>query len=1183
MNLSALPPLFGELPQFGQLPETSGLHPLHLPRSARAAVLAHIASGSDKPLLLLTGRVDAVGVWQAALETWLPPNIQPLIFPEPTALPYDYAPWSLNARTERVATLTALMAGQHPLLPKPSTPPIVITSVRALLHKTVPKRQLMQAIRVIKQNQIIDLAKTLESWSAIGYEQATVVEAPCQFSQRGGILDVYPASAPHPVRIELFGDEVDTIRYFDPGTQRSLPDAVKEVVIAPAREALPIAAVSLGQELEEIAPPKLDDLPTWQDDVPFLAEGKPTEFLEFYLPMIYKNPASLLDYIPADAPVFVDDWVELQGGVRDIVARASQMHMEQRELPDEYPSPLFNWDDFAGKLTARSVIVLGEIQADPPPPTDDDALVLADLIEPGPRFGGQERPFLSHLKRVGELEQRTVVVSRQAQRMAQLWREAQGRPGFGKDTMGQLKPLTSLTTLPPAGSLTFVEGALADGFTLEDEHGTVIYHLLTDSELFGWNRPAPRRRRIQRTIAPETYFSDIKPGDYVVHIEHGVGQFTGMVVRQIGGTNREYLQLNYANNDVLYIPVHHAERLSKWVGSDIHAPTMHRVGSASWTSARKKAQKAVNDLAEELLELYASRETVSGHAYPPDNEWQTELEASFPYSETEDQLKAIAEVKLDMEEARPMDRLICGDVGFGKTEVALRAAFKAATDGRQVAILVPTTVLAQQHFNTFSQRLTAFPVEVGQLSRFRSPLQNTETIKRLADGSIDIVIGTHRLLSADVRFKDLGLLVIDEEQRFGVGHKETLKQMRTEVDVLTMTATPIPRTLYMGLAGLRDISVIETAPQERLPIQTYVGKSDENLLKKAILRELDRGGQIFYVHNHVDTIQAARRKLEVLIPSARIGIGHGQMGEGELEKIMLSFANRELDILVSTTIIESGLDIPNANTLIVDRAELFGLSQMYQLRGRVGRGSQRAYAYFFHAAWRSLTPEAQARLETIDENQELGAGYTIAMRDLEIRGAGELLGGEQSGHIGAVGFDLYMRMLAQAVKSRKGAQEGKIIPSELPSAVTIDLPIPAYIPKDYAPDAGLRLRLYRRMAGLASLPEIDEMQEELADRFGAIPAPLQNLLYQLKMKILASQTDITSIVTEGGQIRMRLREEPSENEAVYVQKFLGDGVRVGKTAIWMVPDLGTNAWQRKLVETLERLAGVEVGSAEIAI
>ncbi|NJL95180.1 MAG: transcription-repair coupling factor [Anaerolineae bacterium] len=536
-------------------------------------------------------------------------------------------------------------------------------------------------------------------------------------------------------------------------------------------------------------------------------------------------------------------------------------------------------------------------------------------------------------------------------------------------------------------------------------------------------RPEPRRRQRPRTTTPEANFADWAVGDFIVHVEYGVGRFAGLIKRTVGGNERELIKLEYADNDTLFVPIHQAERITRYVGPDDSSPKLNRLGTQEWTKLYKKASEGAQEVAEAMLKLYAARAVAQGYAFRPDTPWQHELEATFPYVETEDQLTAIREVKQDMEQSAPMDRLVCGDVGFGKTEVALRAAFKAAMDGKQVAVLVPTTILAQQHYQTFSQRLQPFPVKVEMLSRFRTEEQQSTIVEGIGSGALDIVIGTHRLLSEDVRFKDLGLLIVDEEQRFGITHKERLKQLRAEVDTLALTATPIPRTLYMSITGLRDISVIQTPPDERLPVATHIGSYDEKLVRQALLRELDRSGQVFFVHNRVRTIRAVVDQLRKLVPEASFIVGHGQMNEQELENVMAAFARGNYDVLISTSIIESGLDIPNANTLIVDRADWFGLAELYQLRGRVGRSAQQAYAYFFHPPYHQLTEEARQRLETIAEETQLGAGLSIAMRDLEIRGAGDLLGKRQSGHIAAVGFQLYTQLLAQAVQKLK-AQQG---------------------------------------------------------------------------------------------------------------------------------------------------------------
>jgi len=1213
MNVSGLLDLFDQIPAFGQLMAALGndeggpLLPLDLPRGARAPVVAQLyrrlAMPARAPILLLTGRVDTATLWHQALETWLPAGSRLHRLPEPTPLPYDRGPWSDRTRAGRLAALADLIAGQHPLVAAPEMPPIVVASARAFLQKTLPKRRFIAATRVLRAGQSLDLEKTLGGWQEIGYDPVSVVEAPGQFSRRGGIIDIFPIAAPYPVRIELFGDEVDTLRAFDPTTQRSAAptdgdNAPLSILITPAREALPGAACDFTEVWADEPLPAEDSLPSWRDDLADLRAGRPFANLEYYLPLIYSRPASLLDYLPPAALVIIDDADEMRAVAEELATHARQVAEEQGDLPPGYPSPLYDWNEIASELAWWRPLVLGQATEEASGGEEPRYIELGEAFDPGPRYGGQVRPLLNQLKQSQREGERVVVFSRQAPRLAELWGGEGGRlirtlePLTQAGTSGHLSgdtvdpvvtaidagtgrqgtvPLSALPDVPPDGSLTFVHGSLAEGFSLvRREDNRVLLHLLTDAEIFGWSRPAPRRQRTARPAAPETYFADIKQGDYVVHLDYGIGKFEGMVVRNLGGMEREYLLVQYANGDTLYVPVHHADRLGKWIGPDDADPSLNRLGERNWTQAKAAAQRAADELAQELLELYAARETIPGHAFPPDSEWQAELEAAFPYRETEDQLRVISEVKDDMERANPMDRLICGDVGYGKTEVALRAAFKAVMDGKQVALLVPTTILAQQHFTTFRERLAPFPVTVEMLSRFRTPTQQRRIVQQLRAGGVDIIIGTHRLLSDDIAFKDLGLVIVDEEQRFGVADKEKLKQWRTEVDVLTLTATPIPRTLHMALTGVRDISIIDTAPAERLPVETWVGESDDSRIRTAILRELDRGGQVFFVHNRVQSINIIRKRLEKLVPEARVVVAHGQMSERQLEKIMVEFAEARVDILLSTTIIESGLDFPNANTLIVDRAEQFGLSQLYQLRGRVGRSTRRAYAYFFHAPWRGLTPDAQARLETIAEHTQLGSGYFIAVRDMEIRGAGDFLGGQQSGHISAVGFDMYTRLLTRAVKRRKAELRGDAPPAEQPENVLIDLPLATYIPTDYVPDTQLRLRLYRRMATLDTLAEIDEMAAELADRFGPIPDPLHNLLYQLRTKSLGQMAGVNAVVTEAGQIRIRIAELGGMDR-YHLQRFLGEGVRVSKSAVWLKKDRGTHEWQIELVQVLEKL------------
>ncbi|HET92310.1 MAG TPA: transcription-repair coupling factor, partial [Chloroflexi bacterium] len=980
---------------------------LGLMRAARPALVAALLHDLQCPALIVAGTVERAKVLTHSLRDWSPTPESVLQFAEPLTLFYERAPWTEEVIAGRLQVLSAFQ------FPVSSRPLMVVASVRALMQPTLPLHQFRASIREFCLGQILDPEQTLGHWAGLGYEPVSVVETPGQFSHRGGILDIFPPSDSLPVRIELFGSQIESLRRFDPATQRS-QKRVESVTITPAREALPrhgprVARYVAAQlEHEQLADVRAELDAHYQG----LMAAAPFPGLEFYTPYFYTQAGLLLDYLPSDALLIVDDPIQLSETWADMEEEAISLRAAAEEagvLPPDFPLPYVTWDEWSERLTDYSRLILSHGEEGAPSR-------LADCFVPGPHFGGQLKAVLDHIHAAQSSGGRVVVVSQQARRLAELW-GAEHDPRSLQELDGS-----------PRDDLIFVQETLAEGWILRGVdlgQSFTSLHLLTDAEIFGWRRPEPRRSTRRRKVAPEAFFSDLTPGDFVVHVEHGIGIFRGLVTRAMEGIEREYLMVEYGDSDRLYVPIHQADRLGRYVGADDRPPRLHRLGTTEWQTTKERAKRAAEEVARELLDLYAARELAQGHAFSPDTPWQAELEAGFPYFETEDQLRAIQSVKEDMEKLKPMDRLICGDVGYGKTEVALRAAFKAVMDGKQVAVLVPTTVLAQQHYVTFGQRLAPFPVEVEMLSRFRSRSEQRKILERLLTGQVDIVIGTHRLLQKDIAFADLGLLIVDEEQRFGVTHKERLKQMRTEVDVLTMTATPIPRTLYMALTGVRDISTIETPPEERLPVTTYVGVYDAQLVRRAILRELERAGQVFYVHNRVQTIQAVRRRLEKLVPEATFAVGHGQMREADLERVMLRFVSGEIDVLVCTSIIESGLDIPNANTLVVERADWFGLAQLYQLRGRVGRGAQRAYAYFFHNRLSRLTLEARQRLETMQEATDLGAGYTIAMRDLEIRGAGDILGTRQSGQVAAVGFDLYTRLLRRSVQELRAEREGQ--------------------------------------------------------------------------------------------------------------------------------------------------------------
>ncbi len=1099
---------------------------LSLPRAARLPVLAALHKTLNVPILLLTGRTDFALNLISELPLWVPQG-QTSLFPEPNPLFYENAPWGVTTRRDRLLALITLAAQQIPGTPKPEIAPIIVTPARAAMSRTLPRRTFIRASKTLKVGQVVQPDELVKNWVALGYEPVNTVVNPGQFARRGGILDFWPADAVLPSRLEFFGDEIDTLRHFDPNTQRTV-QAHERLFVPPAREYIH-------------APGQLPNLP---------AEAK---ISEFHLPLLHTTTASILDYLPANALVVIEHSEAFDETIADIEEQSISIRkdsIEDGNLPEDFPIPYLTIDQIHDSLPANRTLALGPVRAD----VDFVSVpAISERFTPNPRFGGQLKPVLEHLAQIAIKNEQAVILSRQTQRLQELWQE-------------HYKPIAT-PTRPPI----FLPGSLADGWVLHTDDGAAV-HLLTDGELFGWQQPRPRRRHRPVAEAPEANYIDFSPGDWVVHVDHGIGKFIEMVQRTIDGAEREYFLVEYAEGDQLYVPVHQADRLTKYIGPSSREPNPTRLGSPQWTAAKGKVEKAVAEMAEDLLELYAKRNIVRGHAFSEDTHWQRDLEASFPYIETDDQIRVLNEVKTDMEAPKPMDRLVCGDVGYGKTEVALRAAFKAVMDGKQVAVLVPTTVLAQQHYHTFRDRLAAFPVEVDMLSRFRTAQQQRKILFSLAQGGVDIIIGTHRLLSNDVEFKDLGLLIIDEEQRFGVTHKEKLKQLRTELDVLTMTATPIPRTLYMTLTGVRDISTITTPPEERLPIITHVGPYEPRLVRRAILREIERGGQVFFVHNRVQSILGMRNQLRNLVPEARIGVAHGQMHEKTLSARMQEFAESKIDVLLSTSIIESGLDIPNANTLIVDRADTFGLAQLYQLRGRVGRGAQRAYAYFFKHKQNLPTPEGRQRLETLAENTQLGAGFTIAMRDLEIRGAGDILGARQHGHIAAVGFHLYTRLLASAVKKMRDDHHLPLDKNALTMSahrplVTVDLPIHTNIPTTYVPDRTMRMGLYRRIADSQTITEVETLQNEFIDRFGPMPAAMLNLLFQMKVKLLASEAGLISVSAENKRFALRYAKETAPPENLPLNK----NIRIGKNTIWITLSEDFSEWSENLLAILDQL------------
>ena len=1143
LNLSQLLHLAGEVPAYRQLSSA-----LKSKRGARAVVLdaarpyliAALYHSLELPILIVTAQPENSKKLYEQLSTWC--GSAPVkLLPEPDTLPYERATSDTTTELERIQVLSALAGGE---------PQIVIASGPAFMWKVVPHALFAAAVHTIKQGMDIEPAGLLRRWQAIGYRLENLTQVPGTVSHRGGIIDIYPTTANLPVRLEFFGNTIDTMRLFDPVTQRSLKQ-VSEVTIAPASELLtPLSGSKqvLEQALDSIdlsgCSPEARQ--QFEPEIAMLRDREMPPDIQFYAPLFNKD--SILSYLSRDALLVLDEPRGIGTALEDIDAKASDLRtdkLKRGELPHNLPRPYFTLKELEPEINERQCLRLTAWG------TGDNESACRLSFTPAPSHTGQLPAFIKQARQILGQKHRIIVTSHQASRLSELL-----------DEEGIIAPpLAEISKVPPPGSFTLLQGSLAEGWVMNGNT-----HLYTDTEIFGFTKE--RRLLKRRPARHHDPLAEISPGDYVVHIEHGIARFASVITMSTHGSEKEYLVLEYAENDRLYVPTDQIDRISRYIGAGAKPPPLSRLGTQEWTKAKQRVRQSAEDIAQELLALYATREVVSGFAFSRDTLWQQELEASFPYVETPDQTLVVAQVKEDMAKARPMDRLVCGDVGYGKTEVAIRAAFKAIMDGKQAAVLVPTTVLAEQHFATFSQRLDAFPVRIEVLSRFRTPKEQEVILSGLTDGSVDICIGTHRLLQKDIVFKDLGLMVIDEEQRFGVVHKEYLKRMRQEVDVLTLSATPIPRTLHMSLVGVRDMSVMETPPEERLPIKTYVAEYDERLIREAILRELERNGQAFFLHNRVQSIALVASRLKSLLPEARIAIAHGQMPEQELETVMARFARGGSDVLVCTTIIESGLDMPNVNTMIVNKADKFGLTELYQLRGRVGRGTNPAYAYFLFDRGERLTLTAEKRLKTIFEATELGAGFGIAMKDLEIRGAGTLLGTKQSGYISAVGFSLYCRLLAEAVAKQKAKQAAeKIKPPPLPPP-TIDLPLRAYIPDRYVPDLNTRLSLYQKLAKVERAEEVSDFASEFSDRFGEPPVEVENLLYMVRLKALAAQAGIESISTEPGQVTLRLfggiQFTPGQRELIS-----RDGIKVGLTQIRLnLKRLGSE-WQ----EVLEKVVG----------
>jgi transcription-repair coupling factor (superfamily II helicase) len=1067
--------------------------------SARAYLASWLQRATGRLVLYVTAHGDAFEEARDDLEYFRGPGAT-LAFPEPDTLPYDPSSPHPGITAQRLETLGRLARPGG----SGSAPGVLLATVRGVLQRVPRPERLARALLTLRVGHDDAPGALMERLVFMGYERLPEVEAVGHFARRGGILDVYPAGHADPLRLEFDGDTLISLRRFDASTQRSL-EQLPEAVVLPRYEVV-IEAHEAGAVNERLRAARAE--PASGDAGADGPGGAPArgdwlfhDGMERFAAHYDPDLGTLLDHLPGDTIVVLDDPGALRARAAELDELIRRGHDETRAAYPSIspPASLFlPGEAFAAEVARRP----GADWLGPIVEAGDAAryarTLIVDCAPAEPMQRSMER-LKSHLAELGANGIEPVILC---------------------DNPGQRDRLAEL--LGGSGA-TLGVGLVSAGFTLRAA-GLAV---LTDHEIFA--RYRRRRRRLKKTGGLSlAELSALKVGDFVVHEDHGIGVYRGMQRLTLNGQETDCVEIAYAERDRLFVPVQQLALVSRYAAGEGARPSLHRLGSGAWQKTKARAQRAIQDMAEGLIRAYAARRTLHGHAFRPDAVWQRELEAAFPYEETPDQLRAIVEVKQDMESDRPMDRLICGDVGYGKTEVAVRAAFKVVQDGKQVAVLVPTTILAQQHLLVFRERLADFPVKVEVLSRFRTLKQQKETLAGLAAGTVDIVIGTHRLLSKDVRFRDLGLAVIDEEHRFGVAQKEKIRQLTRTVDVLAMTATPIPRTLNLSLAGARDMSVIETPPRDRLPVHTEILELDEDVVTDAILREVDRGGQVFFVHNRVETIHSAALRVQKLVPQVRVAVAHGQMPERELERVMLEFLDRRWDVLVSTMIIESGIDMPSVNTLIVDRADTLGLAQLYQLRGRVGRSAHRAYAYLLVPSRRVLTEEAEKRLRVIEELDELGVGFKIALKDMEIRGAGNLLGPEQHGFILGLGFDLYVKLLEDAVAELRGAA------AEVRPEPRLLTDWSAYLPDDYVPDEHEKLNLYRRLAETRSADALDELTLEMLDRFGQLPPPAVALFELRGLRLLGAASDVESlrVFQDVSELLLRQPLKPAEIRTV---------------------------------------------------
>ncbi len=1079
--------------------------------SSRALFMASLFKNTKRPQLILTHNLyQAQKVYDDLLELVGDEHVS--LYPVNDLISSEIAIASPELKAQRLQVLMQLVQS-------PSR--IVVSPIAGVKRMIAPKSEWLKAIIDLKVSDDIDIEALLQTLIASGYSRTPMVATPGEFSMRGGILDIFPLTEEQPVRVEFFDTEIDSIRYFDVESQRS-EGKVEEITIGPASE-MPLFAKHFAHGAEQLKARLEQTLKKVKSkavkeqvvekigfEVDKLENNESFQGIYKYISLFFQQPESLLDYLPGNGLVLFDETTRIQEVSQQLDKEEAEWNTAMLEQGETVSDLLMSYP-FESLFQQREQqrihlsLFLRHV-----PYTNPENVVNANC-KSMQQFHGQMDVLKAEIDRWKKANFSIAFLAADEERAKRIERIMNDYEIDVVQSDGT-KPLTS-------GSIQILTVNLSNGFELPIERVAVV----TEEEVF--SKRVRRRRRTEKMSNAERIksYSELKVGDYIVHVNHGIGKYLGIETLEINGNHKDYLHVKYAKNDTLYVPVDQIDQVQKYVGSEAKVPKIHSLGGSEWKRTKKRVQSSVEDIADELIKLYAEREASKGVKFDKDIEEQKDFEASFPYQETADQLRAIEEIKADMELERPMDRLLCGDVGYGKTEVALRAVFKAIMTGKQVAILVPTTILAQQHYETMRERFSEHPINIAVLSRFRTKKQQTETLKGLKNGTIDVVVGTHRLLSKDVVYRDLGLLIVDEEQRFGVKHKEKIKQMKANIDVLTLTATPIPRTLHMSMLGVRDLSVIETPPENRFPVQTYVVEYNAALIREAIERELSREGQVYFLFNRVESIERMAEQIKMLIPEARVAHAHGQMSEGELENVMLDFLDGQYDVLVSTTIIETGVDIPNVNTLIVYDADKMGLSQLYQLRGRVGRSNRVAYAYFTYQRDKVLTEVAEKRLQAIKEFTELGSGFKIAMRDLTIRGAGNLLGSEQHGYIDSVGFDLYSQMLQEAIEERKG-----IVEKEPPFSVEIELQVDAYIPSTYIEDEYQKIDMYKRFRALTTEQDVSDLEDEMIDRFGDFPNEVALLFAVSRMKMIAKQLKIESIKEKKREFVLLFSEQAAD-------------------------------------------------------